>query len=162
MTGAAPGHTLPAPSGAVEGDLLGFLTFLRHTLVRKLAGLTEEEARRAPVGSGTSLLGLVSHLAAVERYWVHHRVAGQEVALTADVGFDLGPDETIGDVLARYRAVAARSDELLAGCDLDRPLGRSREGRTVGWVLVHLVQETARHAGHADILRELVDGAVGM
>ncbi|MDE3087303.1 MAG: DUF664 domain-containing protein, partial [Acidobacteriota bacterium] len=133
----APGHTLPAPAGAVQGDLLGFLAFLRGALRRKLEGLTEEEARRAPVGSGTSLLGLVSHLAAVERYWVHHRVAGQEVALTPDVGFDVAPDETIGDVLARYRAVAARSDELLASCDLDRQLGRSREGRTVGWVLVH-------------------------
>lgn len=158
----APGHTLPAPTGAVRQDLLDFLAFLRSAVVRKLEGLTEEQARRSPVGSGTSLLGIVTHLAAVEVYWVHRRVAELDVPVSADRGLDVGPDDTVEGAVDRYRAVAARTDALLAAADLEAPLGRSRRQRTVGWVLVHLVEETARHAGHADILRELLDGAFGM
>lgn len=162
MTTGAPGHSLPAPTGSVKGELLAFLAFLRDAVVRKLEGVGDDQARRSPVGSGTSLIGLVKHLCAVEAYWIHRRVAGLEVAVGADRGLDVGPDDTVAAVVAGYRAVAARSDELLAACDLDAPLGRSRQGRSAGWVLVHLVEETARHAGHADILRELIDGTVGM
>ena len=162
MTAGAPGHFLPVPTGSVRDDLVAFLGFLRGAVVRKLEGISEDEARRSPVGSGTSLLGIVKHLATVEVYWVHRRVAGLEVAIDADRGLDVGPEDSVDGVVGDYRAVAARTDELLGACDLDAPLARSREGRTVGWVLVHLVEETARHAGHADILRELLDGAVGM
>jgi hypothetical protein len=76
-------------------------------------------------------------------------------------GFELGPDDTVASAVAAYRAASARSNELLAQLDLGQPLARGRRGRTVGWMLVHLVEETGRHAGHADVLRELIDGAAG-
>lgn len=156
-------HDLPDfPAGAGE-TLLAFLDYLRQAVARKLEGCTEEQARRAPVPSGTSLLGLVKHLTVVESYWVERRFAGLEIAEApaADAGFGLGPDDTVESVLAGYRAATERADALLAGAAIDTPLARGRHGLTLTWVLVHLVEETGRHAGHADILRELVDGATG-
>ena len=162
MTDPPPGHSLPLPGSSVQEELLSFLCFLRAALLRKLEGLGEDAVRWTPVASGTSLLGLVHHLAVVELYWVHHRIGGLAVDIGDDQGFEIGPDDSGRSVTDHYRAVAARSDEILAGCDAGAPLLRSRQGRTAGWVLVHLVQETARHAGHADVLRELLDGTVGM
>lgn len=160
---AAVDHELPAfPAGPGE-TLLAFLDYLRGAVARKLEGCSEEQARRAPVPSGTSLLGLVKHLTVVEAYWVERRFAGLEGSTTPapDAGFALAPDDTVQRVLDEYRAVVGRANALLAGAGLETPLARGRHGLTLTWVLVHLVEETARHAGHADILRELVDGAAG-
>jgi uncharacterized damage-inducible protein DinB len=141
--------------------LLGFLDYLRDAMVRKVEGLSNEQARHSPVASGTSLLGLLKHMSVVEAYWVQRRAAGLEVPELSGSGFELGPDDTVASAVAAYRAASARSNELLAQLDLGQPLARGRRGRTVGWMLVHLVEETGRHAGHADVLRELIDGAAG-
>jgi uncharacterized damage-inducible protein DinB len=154
-------HDAPLLVGGIKEILLAFLDYLRASLVRKVEGLSEEQARQAPVASGTSLVGLMKHMAFVEGYWVQRRVAGLDIPEVQGTGFEVTSNDTIASTVASYRAACARSDELLAGLDVERPLARGRRGRTVGWVLVHLVEETGRHAGHADILRELIDGATG-
>jgi hypothetical protein len=161
---AGTDHETPALAAGPGETLLAFLDYLREAVARKLDGLQEEEARRPLVPSGTSLLGLVKHLTVVESYWVERRFAGLEttpVTQAPDAGFALAPDDTVAGVLAAYRATVGRANALVAGRSLDTPLARGRRGQTLTWVLVHLVEETARHAGHADILRELVDGAAG-
>jgi uncharacterized damage-inducible protein DinB len=148
----------------IDGEIetaLAFLGYLRDAVVRKLDGLSEEQARRALVPSGTSLLGLVKHLTEVESYWVQRRFAGLDVTLDDDA-FSLRAEDSIGSVLQGYLEAAARTDGIVrAAGDPDRPLARGSQGLTLRWVLVHLSEETARHAGHADILRELLDGVTG-
>jgi hypothetical protein len=141
--------------------LLAFLGYLRNSVDGKLEGLSEDDARRGLVPSGTSLLGLVKHLAFVEVYWVQRRFVGSEVALRGD-GFALDPADTVASARHEYAEAARRTDEIVTACaDLDQPLARGTHGLTLRWVLAHLLEETGRHAGHADILRELVDGRTG-
>lgn len=147
-----------------RATLLAFLGYLRESVVAKLAGLTEEQARWSPVPTGTSLLGLVKHLTIVELGWFVWCFAGEDLevspadqALAAD---DHGPALVTG-----YREACRRADAVVAGCaDLERRAARVRGDRelpTLRWILVHMVEETGRHAGHADILREQLDGATG-
>jgi hypothetical protein len=140
---------------------LAFLDYLRQGVDRKLDDLTEDQARRELVPSGTSLLGLEKHLAQVEVYWMQQRFAGLDVSFTDD-GFVLSPDDTITSVRRTYREAAGRTDDIArrAG-DPERPMVRTTHGLTLRWTLAHVTEETARHAGHADILRELLDGATG-
>ena len=164
MTGtgeAGRDHETPGIVAGPGETLLAFLRYLRTSVSGKLDGLDEASARRSPVGSGTSLLGLVKHLAFVESYWVERRFAGVDTGPVTGEGFALEDADTVSSVRERYAAAGRRSDELLAGAAIDAPLARGRHGLTLTWVLVHLVEETARHAGHADILRELIDGAAG-
>lgn len=160
-TGAGVDHQIPGIAAGPRETLLAFLDYLRAAVARKLDGCTEDEARRSPVASGTSLLGLVKHLTLVESYWFERRLAGIEVAPPTGDDFDAGPGDTVAGVLDAYREAVRRSNELVGEAALETPLARGTHGLTLTWVLVHLVEETARHAGHADILRELVDGAAG-
>ncbi len=168
---------MPMNTRPVTGELDGLLAFLDHQreAVRYACfGLTEEQARVAPAASPLSLGGLVKHLAWGERTWLA-RIEGQPVpggtdpgaALTEYMGtFALNGDETLAGVLADYEAAAAATDRgARAAGDLDRdvPLPTTPwtpERCTVRWVLLHLVEETARHAGHADLLREALDGGL--
>ena len=112
------------------------------------------------MSSGTTLLWLLKHMADAEILWILHRFAGEDV--TIDDG--VGPDDTLAKAVATYRAtwplvdaVISRTPSLDASCRLvsdDAPVN-------LRWVLMHLLEETARHAGHADILRELIDGHTG-
>ncbi|MGK5447819.1 DinB family protein [Streptomyces radiopugnans] len=152
----------------VEADerttLLAFLDYLRDAVAAKAAGVPDEAARAAGVPSGTSLLGLVKHLTAVEHNWFTWAFAG-EGGDPLDDEAPPAPGETAGEILRAYREAAGRSNAIAAACDrLDRPGARSlREAPppTMRWILVHMIEETARHAGHADILRERVDGSTG-
>ena len=154
-------HDVPAVVAGERDSLLAFLGYLRAAVDRKLDGLSEEDARRRLLPSGTTLLGLVKHLTVVEVYWSERRLAGSDVRADGD-GFDLADGDTLSSVRAAYAAACRRTDELVAACDdLDQPLARGRHGLTARWMLTHLVEETARHAGHADVLRELLDGRVG-
>lgn len=132
----------------------------RESVVRKLDGLTEEDARRAFVPSGISLLWVVKHLTRAELLWVCRRFAGSNVALPDDA---LGPDDTIDSVVHGYRAAWATVDAVADAASLDDPCEDVGTESMVDlrWVLTHLLEETARHAGHADILRELLDGTTG-
>ena len=155
--------------------LLSYLAQQRDGIRNATYGLTDEQARRTPTAGRLSVGGLVKHVAAVERQWIdlvlclpddrpmHEKMAEHEA------GFTLGDNETLAGALAGYADVARRTEEVLAGiADLEQavpvPKGvpwfpADLEAWSVRWVLLHLIEETARHAGHADIARESIDGA---
>ncbi|MFD1829360.1 DinB family protein [Streptomyces desertarenae] len=162
--GAARGDVRPPEVDADErATLLTFLDYLRDAVAAKAAGVPEEAARTPGVPSGTSLLGLVRHLAAVEHNWFVWAYAGEGELLPDDEPPE--PGATVGEALAAYRRAVRRSNGIVAACGrLDVPGARSlRETPppTMRWILVHMIEETARHAGHADILRERIDGSAG-
>ncbi|WP_338700016.1 DinB family protein [Streptomyces sp. Q6] len=138
----------------------------RDVVVWKLAGLDEEQARRPLTPSGTSLLGLVKHLASVEYGWFCETFGRESEPLWFDPfeNEDMAAtdDETTADILAFFARARAAADRAVAELPLDT-VGTAWDGRKVSlrWVLVHMVEETARHAGHMDILRELIDGTTG-
>jgi uncharacterized damage-inducible protein DinB len=141
---------------------LAYLGYLRQGVGRKLDGLSEEQVRLALVPSGTNLLGLVKHLTRVETYWIQRRFAGREIVRVDDGdGFSLATGDTIASVRRAYEEAAALTDEIASAADPEDPLAFSSHGLTLRWALAHVTEETARHAGHADILRELLDGATG-
>jgi uncharacterized damage-inducible protein DinB len=154
-------HT--GPLGEKE-TLLAYLAGQRASLLRKLDGLTDEQARSTPTASAFSLLGIVKHVAAVERRWIRAALGEQDeipgVWPPGDRDDELdGSTSTIDGVRAFYAQVQHECAPVLDGVvDLDRPLAGT--GMTARSVLVHLVEEVARHAGHADIIRESIDGAV--
>ena len=145
-----------------ETRCLSSSTTLREALIVKIAGLDEESARRSTVPSGTSLFGLIKHLTSVEVGWFQFAFAGTDVTVPAQ---DIFPTDTVSGVVANYRAATQANNQIvLDESDLDRLCARSPttpEPLSLRWVLVHMVEETARHAGHADILREQIDGQVG-
>jgi uncharacterized damage-inducible protein DinB len=154
--------------------LEAWLVFHRGTLALKCAGLTDDQARQAAVEpSSMTLLGLVQHMAEVERNWFQRVFAGQDVPTvfggTITGSFALQPDRGLDEAMAAWRAEVARGRELIAGASLDDP-GRlsEREAAYVGdrqvslrWIMVHMIEEYARHNGHADLLRERIDGVTG-
>lgn len=145
--------------------LLAFLNYVRDALTAKAQGLTEQQGRTPGVPSGTSVLGLVKHLTAAERYWFVWAYEGADVA-PPDLGMELAEEDGAAELLAAYRDAVERSNEIVERCaDLSRPAvraaGKAGVVRSMRWVLIHMIEETARHAGHADILREQVDGRVG-
>jgi uncharacterized damage-inducible protein DinB len=160
----------PPDTGGEREMLAGFLDFHRATLLWKLEGLDDEQVRRAMVPSGTSLLGLVKHLAYVERSWFQSVWAGQEVTFPwtredPDADWRIEPDETTEDVIALYNGECDRSREIVAqGSPLEEIVQHPRRPEwkmSRRWILIHMIEETARHVGHADILREQLDGATG-
>ena len=139
-----------------------FLHDNRRELAGLLDGLTEEQARRRQVPSVTTLLGLVKHAAYVERSWFELALAGRsraEVGLR-EVGADsfaLTEHDTIASVLADYRRAWADADRTAAAYGLDDLALHNRRGPlSLRWILLHLIEEPARHAGHGDILREQI------
>ncbi|MDW5329874.1 DinB family protein [Plantactinospora sp. KLBMP9567] len=151
--------------------LLRYLDWYREALLRKLDGLTEPELR-APVGPlGWSPLGLVKHLGWVERRWMRWGFAAEDVLAYPseddEAEWRVPADESVGDVLAAYHDEVRRSRALAASADLAEPArlgGRFRaaaQAPSLGRILFHLFQEYARHVGHLDIARELLDGTVG-
>ena len=155
-----------------EADTVrALLQYQRESLVRKVTGIDEDSARWSPVGSGTSLLWLITHMADAEVTWVLRRFAGQDPAPSADppsadAAQSAGRAEagTLQAAVDAYRQVWRRVDAAaFSGAALDEPCRRPDAGPpvTLRWVLMHLLEETARHAGHADIIRELIDGATG-
>ena len=156
---------------AVAGEretLEGFLEYHRRVLGGKLRGLSEEDARRRLVPSLTTPLGLVSHAAAVERNWFQHYLAGtprEEITGNArgdDPSWNVGGGQTIAGVIAEFESACAESRQIAAGFTLDQTVPRDEQGQvSLRWIYVHIIREHARHLGHADILREQIDGATG-
>jgi hypothetical protein len=134
--------------------LLSLLQYQRDSLVRKVADLEPGAERRRLVPSETTLLWLVEHLAWAELLWVAHRFAGRPLPETG--GYDSLPE-----AVAAYRQAWAVVDEIVVAADLDDLCRLTDEPVNLRWVLAHLLEETSRHAGHADILRELIDGQTG-
>ncbi|MDH3009071.1 MULTISPECIES: DinB family protein [Gordonia] len=150
----------PATGGTEKEVLVGFLDYLRSSAVSKLDGVDEADARAAAVPSGTNLLGLVRHLTFVERFFF----LGED---TADwkATFTCGESDTVPGIQAGYRQAVAEANAVIeAYADLGEPAPRAagrRSSPSMRWALTHMIEETARHAGHLDIIREGVDGRTG-
>ena len=171
--------TQPQPSQE-RVDLLEALRVHRWFLRSAVEGMDEEQVRTRSTVSELTLGGLIKHVAEIEKGWVDFILDGPEAMGGGDVdwseptpeqieqfraGFQLLPDETLEGVLARYDEVARRTDELVATVDLDRshplpaaPWFPKDARRSARRAFLHIVAETAQHAGHADIIRESLDG----
>ena len=138
---------------------MALLQYQRESLARKMDGVDEIAARQSPVASGTTLLWLIKHLAYAERLWIIHRFAGGEkpAPVTTDDTIEVAVTEYL-HTWAAVNAVVAASPTLDQRSAMAIDSGTSV---TLRWILAHLLEETARHAGHADILRELIDGVTG-
>jgi uncharacterized damage-inducible protein DinB len=154
-------------AGAEKESLHVSLDRHRDVVVWKIEGLSDADARRPMTPSGTSLLGLVKHLAAVEYGWFCNTFGFETEPLPfvdddPDADLRVTPDETMDDVLGFYARARTAADAVIDELDLD-DTGTSWHGDTVSlrWVLIHMIEETARHVGHMDIVRELIDGATG-
>lgn len=153
--------TPPPKAGPGERDtLVGFLDYLRSSIAAKAQSVAEPDVRTPGVGSGTNLLGLINHLTQVERYLF----LGEDVS-DWKATFHAGADETVGDVVAAYQRATGEANQRIAACTeltdaLPVPRGR-KHAPSLRWALVHMIEETGRHAGQADILRELIDGTTG-
>ncbi len=173
VTWTAPEVTRVEPPNVADEPtaLQGWLDYHRATLRWKCAGLTGEQLVRRPVGSSTlSLLGLVRHMTEVERAWFRYRFGGQ-TGLTAlyfseqypDGDFDFAvADDAEADFHAFVTECAA-ADEAAHGHSLDQTFVHSGTGELLDlrWIYIHMIEEYARHNGHADLIRELIDGVTG-
>ncbi len=156
-----PDRKPPRTVGDERTVLRALLQYQRESIVRTVTGVDEAAARTELVGSGTSLLWLVRHLTEAESLWVLHRFAGGPVGAPPSADLSELP---LADAVDAYRATWARVDDVVdAAPDLEMFCADTgtESPVTLRWVLMHLLEETARHAGHADILRELVDGRTG-
>jgi uncharacterized damage-inducible protein DinB len=151
--------------------LEAFLDYYREAMKAKVRGLSEEDANRRLVPSHTTLASLIKHLTRVEMSWFQHRLDQmpleklpylKRVIEESDADFRVEPDETVEVLVARYDEQCARSRDIAATKELDDVVPHPMLGEvTMRWIMVHMIEETARHAGHADILREQIDGATG-
>ena len=172
MTWAAPKITRDDPP-LVAGErpmLDAWLDFHRQTLLWKCAGLTGAElARRSAEPSGLSLLGLVRHMAEVERSWFRHGFAREPVGdlycsdERPDADFDDATAGTAEADIATFRQEVGLARAAVGGHSLDETFYQARRKRHVSlrWIYLHMIEEYARHNGHADLIRERIDGAVG-
>jgi uncharacterized damage-inducible protein DinB len=167
-------RTDPPESGPELDQLTNVLDYQRETILQKTDGLTRDQLAQQLPTSSLTLGGLLNHLALVEDSWFRVRFSGlPDDALWAGIDWDADPDyefRTAADVepqelRRRYAAACASSREVVAGAQsLDQlSVEKRQNGMHVDlrWVLLHLIEETARHAGHADLLREAVDGTTG-
>jgi hypothetical protein len=142
-------------------ELMAALDAERAGVLNKLAGLSDEDARRSTVESGTNLAGLLQHLTFVESLWFEEIVAGGKArrglrSMTVD------PSVSLRTLRAEYRAACQASNEVIAAfADAEAPVIRNGKRRNLRWVILGVIQETARHAGHADIIPEQIDGESG-
>jgi uncharacterized damage-inducible protein DinB len=158
----------PSPDLDEREMLIAFLDNYRETVLIKLDGLSREALVQRVASSRTTLLGIVKHLIHVEERWFDAAIGGAPMRTRnpddRDAEWVVDEDETAEDLATRYRVMWARSNEIARAASLDdhrRRADRPETDLTVRWILVHMLEETARHAGHADILRELIDGRTG-
>jgi uncharacterized damage-inducible protein DinB len=157
-------NTIYDLAGSEREVLLYYLNGMRNAVVRKSEGLTDEQLRAPGVPSGTNLLGLIQHLTGVEKHWFQRVFRGED--LDADRSMQVPVGVTRDQVVAAYREAGARSDEIVRACadlsTLAKIANPGEEGRdSLRVIMAHIIRETARHAGHADILREQIDGVTG-
>jgi uncharacterized damage-inducible protein DinB len=172
MTDASSFRRDPETTGDERATLTGFLDYHRGTLEWKCAGLTPEQlARRAIPPSTLSLLGIVRHLADVERSWFRRRLASEAVPpiffteTEPDLDFDgaVADSEVVATAFSAWRREVARARDITSAVKLGDTFAHPGTGETlsVRWVLTHMIEEYARHNGHADLLREAIDGQTG-
>ncbi len=160
----------PADSGAEQVQLESWLDYHRDTLLRKCEGLTDEQLKTGSCEpSSLSLLGLVRHMAEVEAWFNNDIVDGRIAGIFytdehPDGDFDLLDDAVVADDVATYRNAVERSRAFCSSHrDLDVILTKRRTGEEIAlrWIYLHMIEEYARHNGHADLLRERIDGVTG-
>jgi uncharacterized damage-inducible protein DinB len=173
MTSQQPSPPLAADELVATGTerevLEAFLDFHRDVLARKVSGVSEQEARYRRVPSMTTLAGLVKHMIGVERGWFQRILAQRPVEeIGPNVGggadsWELADGETVDSLVEEYRRTCEQSRRTAARFGLDDAVPQRRLGHvSLRWIYVHMIEETARHVGHADILREQTDGATGV
>lgn len=155
-----------------RATLEGWLDFYRATLLAKCAGLSDEQLRTASVPpSPLTLLGLVQHMAEVERNWFRRVLLGEDAPPIHDPladpnghdgGFDVAPDATLAGARATWEAEVAAARANCAGRGLAETSPFMGTQVTLRWIINHMIAEYARHAGHADLIRERIDGATGV
>jgi len=166
----APDRSEPS-AGPERTQLEGWLDFHRATLLVKCAGLTDEQLKQRPVASSTlTLLGLMRHMIVVEQWWFEIVLRGVgthddlpfNVAVNKEADFEALDETPVAEVEAMYLAMCERSRIASADLPLDTMAVASRRGdRDLRWIFLHMIEEYARHNGHADLLRELIDGETG-
>ena len=161
------GRRRPRPEAGEKQMLEGFLDFQRETAITKVSGVPEARLRETMTPTGLNMLGLVKHLAHAERFWFHYVFAGEDAPIATtqaewDDLFTAHADETLDVLVKRYRGDIERSKQLVAGSPVDAHAARRNGSEfTLRWILLHMIEELARHNGHLDIFRERVDGAIG-
>ena len=158
--------TLDLEHGSERDTLEAHLDGTRATVLRKASGLSWADATRRLGPTPTSVAGIVKHLTNVERWWFRHNLEGeQDVPFDwhddDDGEFELGPQDSLDSLLAQYAAACEESRQIAARHDLEDLSAREWHGRgrpSLRWIYVHMIEENARHNGHLDIYRELIDG----
>jgi uncharacterized damage-inducible protein DinB len=159
------------PERAPEQETLeAFMDYQRASVFVKVRGLDKEAGTRRIVPSVTTILGVVKHLAYVEAWWFQDIFGGRDLTYPwtdedPDAEFRVGGDETVESVMDLYASMTSESRAAAAGASLD-DLSRKVHPRrgtsfSLRWIYLHMIEETARHLGHLDILRELIDGETG-
>ncbi|KPI07362.1 protein of unknown function DUF664 [Actinobacteria bacterium OV450] len=173
MTTTTGSHRTEPSTTANEREMLdGWLDYHRATLLWKCEGIGDEELGRTPLApSRLSLLGLVRHMAEVERYWFREIMLGEDLPELyctredPDGDFHFGPGDTWAEAEQTWRTEVELARRAAAGRSLDLmsdPASHHRgEAFSLRWVYTHMIEEYARHNGHADLLREQIDGATG-
>jgi uncharacterized damage-inducible protein DinB len=166
---SAPIAGQPVSTGSERPVLEAFLDFHRQVLVSKVDGISDNQARHRRVPSKTTLAGLIKHMIGVERGWFAEVLGGRDPeAIGPNVGggeesWDLAENETISSLTSEYEQTCEQSRQTAARFALDDAVPEPNMGQvSLRWIYVHMIEETARHVGHADILREQTDGAAGI
>jgi hypothetical protein len=169
-TFAAPDRPHIPDTGDERTQLEAWLNFYRATVLYKCDGLKAAQLKERPVATSTlSLLGIVRHMTFVEQVWFEARFIGADVqeyykaADDRDADFNDLDSAAVEEVFDLYLVATAKSRELVAGHSLDELMKRERNGRhyDLRWIYIHMIEEYARHCGHADLIRELIDGQAG-
>lgn len=166
---SSPAADQPDSTGSERQVLEAFLDFHRQVLVSKVDGISENEASHRRVPSKTTLAGLIKHMIGVERGWFQEVLAGRKPEdIGPNVGggdesWDLAENETVSSLIKEYEQTCEQSRQTAARFALDDAVPEPDMGQvSLRWIYVHMIEETARHVGHADILREQTDGASGI
>lgn len=171
---------LPSVRSPERDTLVEFLDYFRSVFIRKADGLSDEQARQRVGASDLDLLGLVRHMAGVERFWFRQAFAGSDIPDRWvnptdpddwDADFHHQPGDTLTEAVsawheevgeARHVVTATASLDDVTAVDVGPPDNPDRYGRrSLRWIMVHMIEEYARHCGHLDLLRERIDGTVG-
>lgn len=167
MSVVAVQRVRPPEDGDEKQTLTILLDFLRATAVNKVAGLNDEQANlRSVRSSELTAASLIKHLAGVERFWFSIDFAGLDVPWPwtdedPHGSFQVTEGETLAEIVSAYQAECERSREVVASADLDDRAKSDGMNFTLRYALAHMIEETARHCGHLDMIREAIDGQRG-